>query len=149
MSEPNTELMSALLKNESLDEVFRSHLETAMNDLLKIELTEFLGYEKSSPLGYNTGNSRNGFYERDLDTAYGKLHIKVPRDRNGHFDQQLIPDYARKLMNHINSYPRKKWNGQAPLDVFIQIYGQETATLLDLEKNPSDSINLTPALLKK
>ena len=54
-----------------------------------------------------------------------------------------------KLMNHINSYPRNKWNGQAPLDLFIQIYGQETATLLGLEKIPSDSINLTPALLKK
>lgn len=53
-----------------------------------------------------------------------------------------------KLMNHINSYPRKKWNGQAPLDLFIQIYGKETATLLGLEKIPSDSINLTPALLK-
>ena len=26
-------------------EVFRSHLEAAMNDLLKIELTQFLGYE--------------------------------------------------------------------------------------------------------
>ena len=54
-----------------------------------------------------------------------------------------------KLMNHINSYPRKKWNGQAPLDLFIQIYGQETTTLLDLKKIPSNSINLTPALLKK
>lgn len=54
-----------------------------------------------------------------------------------------------KLMNHINSYPRKKWNGQAPLDLFIQIYGQEIATLLGLEKIPSNSINLTPALLKK
>ena len=73
MSDLNTELMSALLKNESIEEVFRSHLEDAMNSLLKIELTEFLGYEKSSTLGYNTGNSRNGFYERDLDTSYGKL----------------------------------------------------------------------------
>ena len=40
MSNLNTELMTALLKNESIDEVFRSHLETAMNDLLKIELTQ-------------------------------------------------------------------------------------------------------------
>ena len=96
MSNLNTELMTALLKNESIDEVFRSHLEAAMNDLLKIELTQFLGYEKSSILGYNTGNSRNGFYERDLDTSYGRLHIKVPRNRNAHFEQQLIPDYARR-----------------------------------------------------
>lgn len=48
MSNLNTELMTALLKNESIDEVFRSHLEAAMNDLLKIELPQFLGYEKSN-----------------------------------------------------------------------------------------------------
>ena len=96
MSNLNTELMTALLKNESIDEVFRSHLEAAMNNLLKIKLTQFLGYEESSILGYNTGNSRNGFYERDLDTSYGRLHIKVPRDRNGHFEQLLIPDYTRR-----------------------------------------------------
>lgn len=53
------------------------------------------------------------------------------------------------MMNHINSYPRKKWNGQAPIDLFIKIYGQETANLLGLEKIPSDSITFTPALLKK
>ena len=54
----------------------------------------------------------------------------------------------RKMMNHINSYPRKKWNGQAPIDLFIKIYGQEVATLLGLEKIPPDSINLTPDLFK-
>ena len=52
------------------------------------------------------------------------------------------------MMDHINSYPRKKWNGQAPIDLFIKIYGQETAAVLGLKKIPSDSINLTPALLK-
>ena len=52
------------------------------------------------------------------------------------------------MVNHINSYPRKKWNGQAPIDLFAKIYGQETATVLGFEKIPSDSIHLTPALLK-
>ena len=47
MSNLSTELMTALLKNESIDEVFCSHLEAAMNELLKIELTQFLGYEKT------------------------------------------------------------------------------------------------------
>lgn len=59
MSNLNTELIAALLKNQSIEEVFRSHLETAINELLKIELTEFLGYEKHSVQGYGTGNSRN------------------------------------------------------------------------------------------
>ena len=55
----------------------------------------------------------------------------------------------RDMMNNINSYPRKKWNGQAPIDLFVKIYGQEAAERLGLEKIPSDSIHLTPALFKK
>ena len=37
MSNLNTELMKALLENESIEEVFRSNLEKAVNDLLRIE----------------------------------------------------------------------------------------------------------------
>lgn len=53
-----------------------------------------------------------------------------------------------KMMNHINSYPRKKWNGQSPIDLFIKIYGQVITTKLDLVKIPPESIILTPDLLK-
>ena len=96
MSQLNTELTAALLNNESIDEFFRSHLKAASDDLLKTELTAFLGYEKNSTTGYNTGNSRNGYYERDLDTKYGKLHVSIPRERNEAFDQKLILGYARR-----------------------------------------------------
>ena len=145
MSDLNTELMSALLKNESIDEVFRSHLENAMNDLLKIELTQFLGYEKSSVLGYNTGNSRNGFYERDLDTSYGKLHIKVPRDRNGRFEQQLIPDYARRtdeLETTIITLYRKGITTREIADLIEKIYGHHysPATMSNISKAVADQV---------
>ncbi len=66
MSNLNTELMETLLKNGSLDEFFRSHLEKAINDLLQNELTAFLGYEKNSVEGYGNGDSRNGSYTRSL-----------------------------------------------------------------------------------
>ena len=79
-------------------------------------------------------------------------------ERNHEFIRYIIPkktakesyteEEIRRMMNHINSYPRKKWNGQAPIDLLIKIYGQETVNVLGLEKIPSDSINLTPALLK-
>lgn len=79
-------------------------------------------------------------------------------ERNHQFIRYIIPknkgkesyteEEIRTMMNHINSYPRKKWNGQSPIDLFIQIYGQEAATLLGLERIPPDTINLTPALLK-
>lgn len=80
-------------------------------------------------------------------------------ERNHEFIRYVIPkgqardsyteEEIREMMNHINSYPRKKWNGQAPIDLFIKIYGEETATLLGLEKIPSVSITLTPALINR
>lgn len=126
MSYLNTELTVALLNNESLDEFFRSHLGTAINDLLKTELTAFLGYEKYSTDGYNIGNSRNGYYERDLDTKYGKLHISIPRDRNGAFEQKLIPDYARRtddLETTIITLYRKGITTREISDLIEKLYG--------------------------
>ena len=116
-----------------------------MNSLLKIELAEFLGYEKSSTLGYNTGNSRNGFYERDLDTSYGKLHIKVPRDRNGQFEQQLIPGYARRtdeLETTIITLYKKGITTREISDLIEKIYGHHysPATMSNISKAVADQV---------
>ncbi len=47
-----------------------------------------------------------------------------------------------RLMNHIRLYLRKKWNGQAAVDLFVKTYDQETAAFLGLKKASSDSIHL-------
>lgn len=145
MSNLNTELTEALLKNESIDEFFRSHLEKAMNDLLKIELTEFLGYEKHSTDGYNTGNSRNGVYHRVLDTKYGKLDIEVPRDRRGLFNQQLIPDYIRHtddLETTIITLYRKGITTREIGDLIEKLYGHHysPATVSNITKAVEDQV---------
>lgn len=145
MSNLNTDLMTALLKNQSIEEVFRSHLEMAINDLLKIELTEFLGYEKHSVQGYGTGNSRNGFYQRDLDTQYGTLHISVPRDRNGCFNQQLIPDYSRRtddLETTIITLYRKGITTREIADLIEKLYGHHysPATVSNISKAVADQV---------
>jgi transposase-like protein len=93
MSYINTKLLEALHNNQSVEEVFRQELETAINELISIELTEFLNYEKYDYSGRNSGNSRNGSYNRTIHTTYGDLTIKVPRDRNGEFSQQTITPY--------------------------------------------------------
>ena len=95
MSNFTTELMSALLKGEGIEEVMRLELESAMNELLRHELTIFLDYEKHDPIGYNTGNSRNGMYTRQLKTRFGEISVEIPRDRNGEFKQRLIPSHQR------------------------------------------------------
>ena len=64
MSNFTTDLMSALMRGEGVETIMRDELEAAMNELLKLELTTFLDYEKYDPIGYNSGNSRNGSYTR-------------------------------------------------------------------------------------
>ena len=40
-------------------------------------------------------NYRNGYYpERTVATEMGEIPIKVPRDRNGEIDSELVPKYA-------------------------------------------------------
>ncbi len=59
-----TELIKNLSNSVSVEEIFRSELEKAFNRLLETELDCFLGYEKHSKDGYNTGDSRGGYYKR-------------------------------------------------------------------------------------
>src|SRR5690554_4696559 len=96
MSNFNTELIKALSQGFSIDEIVRLEIETVVNQLLLTELTEFLDYEKYDVIGYNSSNSRNGYYSRTLDTKYGKINIEIPRDRNGEFKQQTVPAYDRR-----------------------------------------------------
>ncbi|EAG2845718.1 IS256 family transposase [Listeria monocytogenes] len=87
--------MQTLVTKGDLNELFRSHLERAVNTLLRTELTAFLEYEKYDRTGFNSGNSRNGSYSRSIKTEYGELTLEIPRDRNGEFKQQTLPAYKR------------------------------------------------------
>lgn len=90
MEDFNTKLITALAQGESILELFRQALEDAINLLLESERTVFLNYEKWEVKGYNTGNSRNGYYSRTLTTEYGTLQLKIPRDRLGVFDIKTL-----------------------------------------------------------
>lgn len=57
---------------------------------LQAELTTHLGYEKHSPEGHNSGNSRNGVSSKQLKGDFGEVEIEVPRDRQGSFEPKLV-----------------------------------------------------------
>lgn len=64
--------------------------------MLQGELDEHLGYEKHSPDGYNTGNSRNGSSKKKVKTeTLGDIVLNIPRDRKSTFEPQLIPKHER------------------------------------------------------
>jgi putative transposase len=64
---------------------------------LDVELAEHLGYEKGDPGGRGSGNNRNGVTIKTVLTDIGAVPVSVPRDRNGEFEPQIIPKYARRL----------------------------------------------------
>ncbi|BDP70713.1 hypothetical protein EfmAA94_18860 [Enterococcus faecium] len=110
-----------------------THLEKAINTLLRTELTAFLDYEKYDRTGFNSGNSRNGSYFRSIKTEYGELTLEIPRDRNGEFKQQTLPAYKRTndtletTIIHCSNRTLSKW---------IEQYEEGGASSLESQKKP-------------
>lgn len=93
MTDFNRECLNALFDKEKFDKFMRTQLEEGLNLLLESELTAFLGYNPYDRNGWNSGNSRNGSYFRQIKTQFGPIKVQVPRDRNGEFHQQTLPVY--------------------------------------------------------
>ena len=82
-----------------MGKLFKAIVEKSMS----AELDHHLGYEKHSPEGRGSGNSRNGRGRKRIITDHGPLPIETPRDRNGTFEPQLVPKRERrfKAFDHI------------------------------------------------
>lgn len=81
---------------EDFQSFFSELYKQGVEEMLKGELDEHLGYEKHSKDGHNSGNSRNGSYSKKVKTAsLGDLVLNIPRDRNSEFEPQLIPKGSR------------------------------------------------------
>jgi len=152
MKDFTTELTRALVNKEDLNELFRKHLESAMNKLLQVELTSFLDYEKYERIGWGTGNSRNGSYKRRFETEYGELELVIPRDRNGEFRNQTLDPYERRSDNLENAVIHMFQKGMSSRDignVMGKMYGHHysAATISNMTKVVDelvDSFNKRP-----
>ena len=139
MNHFTTTLAESIVKGVDIREFFRQELENALNQLLKHELTVFLDYESYDPAGYNSGNSRNGYYHRKIKTSYGLLNITVPRDRMGEFIQQLLPSY-KQTGNDLETTViqlYKKWIRTREIaDLIRKMYGHHysPATISNITK---------------
>jgi transposase-like protein len=79
------------------DGAIKKLIKSSLEGMLEAELTEHLGYEKYSPSGKNTGNSRNGKTQKTLKNDNGEIDLAVPRDRNGSFDPIVVKKYERTI----------------------------------------------------
>ncbi|EOM63981.1 transposase [Enterococcus faecium EnGen0188] len=146
MNDFTTEILKTLANKGDLNELFRVHLEKAVNTLLKTELTAFLDYEKYDRIGFNTGNSRNGSYDRTVKTEYGELHLQIPRDRNGEFKQQTVPAYRRTndtLEETVIHLFRKGITMSEIADLIEKMYGHHYTpqTMSNMTKVLTEEVN--------
>ena len=99
MSQPDDTLreklrqyLETIKQSEKGTEWLRELVEWLVQEMLNLEFKEYLGaepYERSEERqGY-----RNGHRQRELITRVGRLTLRVPRDREGHFSTELFERY--------------------------------------------------------
>jgi transposase-like protein len=98
---PSTEeVQKELAKAKSIDDffgkdgIFARLFAHTLEEMLQAELTEQLGYEPYEAQGRNSGNNRNGHYAKKIRTSSGETRLRVPRDRNGEYEPQILKKYA-------------------------------------------------------
>src|SRR3712207_7680723 len=67
------------------------------------ELTERLGYPPGQAPPGGAGNARNGTTPKTVLTDHGEVRIERPRDRNGSFQPQLVPNGQDRKSTRLNS----------------------------------------------
>lgn len=137
MREKQVELVKLLASDcESLDEVqslLKELFSGTIEEMLESEMDEHLGYEKHNYVGDNSGNSRNGYNKKTIQSQFGQSKLKVPRDRNGFFEPKVIGKYQTKtseIEKQIIAMYAKGLSTRDIEDYLRDIYGVEASASL-------------------
>ncbi len=100
------------------------------------------------------GNRRTYVFYCDPQRSDQKGSIEVTHEfirrilPKGSSFASLTQDKVQLMMNHINSYTRKKLNNRSAHQLFSFFYGEEVAATLKMQAIPANEIILKPELLK-
>ena len=130
------ELAKDIKSEKDLGTLTEQLLKLTVETDLNAELVEHLGYEKHSPSGRGTGNSRNGHSKKRLKSQHGEVEIATPRDRNASFE----PQFVRKGQTRLTQMD----------DQILYLYGKGMTTreIVDTFKEMYDA-DVSPALISK
>jgi hypothetical protein len=70
---------------------------TVLQSALEAEMADHLGYVRGEAPPPGVGNQRNGSSAKTVRTEVGDVALRVPRDRRGSFDPQIVPKHARRI----------------------------------------------------
>lgn len=130
------ELASECKSVEDVHEMMKNLFKDTIQEVFEAEIDTQLGYKKHSSDGDNTGNSRNGYSPKTIKTKFGNSELKVPRDRNGEYEPQIIKKYETTA------------NGLE--DQIIALYAKGMSTR-DIESHMNDiyGIDVSPMMVSK
>lgn len=68
-----------------------------IQEVLENELENELGYSKYDYKNKQTDNSRNGYSRKTVQSSQGEMELKIPRDRNGEFEPELVKKHQMDI----------------------------------------------------
>ncbi|PQW02727.1 hypothetical protein CWC54_05225 [Enterococcus faecium] len=107
MNDFTTEIVQTLVTKGDLNELFRSHLEKAINTLLRTELTAFLDYEKYDRTGFNLASIRRTIYSTNLIESFNKQIKRYSRRKEQFQNEESL---ERFLVSIFDTYNQKFLN---------------------------------------
>ncbi len=101
-----------------------------MERLLDEEMSTHLGFQKNDPEGHGSGNSRNGYSAKTVQTETGPVAVRVPRDRAGTFEPKLVAKRQRRLEGFDDKVLALYARGMSVRDIqghLSELYGTEVS----------------------
>lgn len=141
------------------DELYNTLGDELFQKLFPVILTDN-GSEFSNPKAIEYGGIRfTGLHTRVFYCDAGSPFQKGSIEVNHELIRRIIPkgtsmnmflqEDINLMMNHINSYKRKKLNNRSPYETFSFYYGENVLQLLGCQLVAAKDILLKPNLLKK
>jgi len=162
----NSSFMLAYLRDantaKSVTDIFQMLWEVlgkkSFMELFSVILTDN-GSEFSNPAAiefYEDNNRRTHLFYCNPSSPFEKGSI----ENNHEFIRRILPkgtsfdhltqsDDIQLMLNHINSYKRKKLSNKSPYEMFAFLHGEEVLRRLGAELVPPQDIILKPELLQK
>jgi len=108
MNKPSASMMKEYVNSQNFESTadimaaMKEMFADVLQQVLECELQEKLGYKKSERVSDNVENTvsknyRNGYSKKTVKTQLGEVDIRIPRDRNGQYEPQIIAKYDRNV----------------------------------------------------
>jgi len=108
MNKPSASMMKEYVNSQNFESTadimaaMKEMFADVLQQVMECELQEKLGYKKSERVSDNvestvSKNYRNGYSKKTVKTQLGEVDIRIPRDRNGQYEPQIIAKYDRNV----------------------------------------------------